>query len=58
MAAEFRTVLITGASSGIGAAMAERLLQQGWRVIAATRRTDLMQPLASLLPKAIASTSP
>ena len=46
MAAESRTVLITGASSGIGAATAERLLHKGWRVIAAARRADTMQSLA------------
>ena len=41
------TVLITGASSGIGAAAAQRLLQQGWRVIAAARRVEAMAPLAA-----------
>jgi len=40
------SVLITGASSGIGAATAERLLQRGWRVLAAARRLEAMAPLA------------
>lgn len=46
MAAAPRTVLITGASSGIGATTAHWLLQRGWRVIAAARRTDSMAALA------------
>jgi NAD(P)-dependent dehydrogenase (short-subunit alcohol dehydrogenase family) len=41
-----RTVLITGASAGIGAATADWLLQRGWRVVAAARRLEAMAPLA------------
>jgi NAD(P)-dependent dehydrogenase (short-subunit alcohol dehydrogenase family) len=37
--------LVTGASSGIGAASTERLLAGGWTVYAAARRVDRMQPL-------------
>ncbi len=41
-----KTVLITGASSGLGAAMAKRLLAAGWRVFGTSRKppatTDLM----------------
>jgi len=33
-----KTVLITGASSGLGAAMAERMLDLGWRVFGTSRR--------------------
>ena len=42
------TVLITGASSGIGAATARLLLERGWRVFAAARRLEAMGPLAAL----------
>ncbi|MEB3306997.1 MAG: SDR family NAD(P)-dependent oxidoreductase [Cyanobacteriota bacterium] len=41
-----RTVLITGASAGIGAVTAHWLLERGWRVIAAARRLEAMRPLA------------
>lgn len=51
-------VLITGASSGFGAEMARRFVQGGHKVIAAARRTDRLQDLASecganLLPLAM-----
>jgi len=39
------TVLITGASSGIGAVTATRLLRRGWTVIAAARRLEAMESL-------------
>jgi len=41
------SVLVTGASSGIGAASVRRLLQGGWRVFAAARRLEAMAPLAA-----------
>ena len=40
------TVLITGASGGIGASTARLLLQRGWRVVAAARRVEAMGSLA------------
>jgi short-subunit dehydrogenase len=49
-----RTVLITGASSGIGKATAHLLLSHGWKVIAAARTTEAMSDLresgAEVLP--------
>ena len=37
---QYKTVLMIGATSGIGAAMAGRLIQEGSRVIAVGRRQD------------------
>ncbi len=39
-------VLVTGASAGIGVAMARRFIRDGYRVIAAARRHDKLQDLA------------
>jgi 3-hydroxy acid dehydrogenase / malonic semialdehyde reductase len=44
-----RTVLITGASSGFGAASARRFAARGDRVVAAARRTERLASLASEL---------
>jgi len=41
-----RTVLVTGASSGIGEATARAFLERGWTVHAAARRTENMASLA------------
>jgi NAD(P)-dependent dehydrogenase (short-subunit alcohol dehydrogenase family) len=40
-----RTALVIGASSGIGKAIARRLVEDGANVVAAARRTDLLQAM-------------
>jgi NADP-dependent 3-hydroxy acid dehydrogenase YdfG len=43
---EQRTAVVTGASSGIGAATARALAGEGFRVVCAARRTDRIEALA------------
>ncbi len=40
-----KTILITGATSGFGAAAVKRFATAGWRVIATGRRAERLQPL-------------
>jgi NADP-dependent 3-hydroxy acid dehydrogenase YdfG len=49
-----RVMLITGASSGIGAATARAAVGAGWRVVLAARSTDRLNELASELGDALA----
>lgn len=41
-----KVVIITGASSGIGKALAEKYLKEGWSVVIAARRTELLESIS------------
>lgn len=49
-----RTALITGCSSGIGAALAAELLRRGWQVIATARQPERLQALVDAGARAMA----
>ena len=44
-----RTVLLTGATGGLGQALARRLSREGARLLVSGRRTDVLEPLAAEL---------
>ena len=47
-----KTILITGATAGIGAASARRFAAGGWRVIATGRRGDRLRALSDEIGEA------
>ncbi|MFK7836658.1 MAG: SDR family oxidoreductase [Sulfitobacter sp.] len=49
-----KSILITGASSGIGRAAAEAFLADGWRVGLVARRADLLEEIAATHENAVA----
>jgi short-subunit dehydrogenase len=49
---ERRAAIVTGASSGIGMALAERAVRAGWDVFAVGRRTERLEQLATTVASA------
>jgi NADP-dependent 3-hydroxy acid dehydrogenase YdfG len=52
-----QTILITGASSGIGAATAHKFLEAGWNVALLARRIDKLEEIASKYDRALSLVS-
>ena len=50
---EQKVVWITGASSGIGEALARVMARDGWRVYASARRADRLEALGAQGPNAM-----
>ncbi|UWQ92210.1 SDR family NAD(P)-dependent oxidoreductase [Aliisedimentitalea scapharcae] len=48
-----KTIIVTGASSGIGRSVAEMFLEQGWRVGLLARRKSVLDEIAADHPQAI-----
>lgn len=48
-----KSIIVTGASSGIGRATAELFLDKGWRVGLIARRVDLLRDMAAVQPNAV-----
>jgi serine 3-dehydrogenase len=53
-----KTVLVTGATSGFGAAMARRFAQAGWRVVAIGRRAERLRTLVDEFGPEIITAAP
>ena len=47
--AEQNTALVTGASAGLGRAVARELVHRGWRVIGTARRADRLHEVAGIV---------
>jgi NADP-dependent 3-hydroxy acid dehydrogenase YdfG len=46
-----KVVVITGASSGIGKALAEKYASEGWNLVLAARRIELLEELKKQFPQ-------